>query len=66
MVGPTMNLINETYHSCERREYAFMILREYTIISHEFITGKISIESKNLFLKVYKKQVQAHNKAPTK
>ena len=43
-----------------------MILREYTIISHEFIARKISIESKNLFLKVYKKQVQAHNKAPTK
>ena len=28
-----MNLISETHHSCERREYAFMILREYTIIS---------------------------------
>ena len=26
--------INETHHSCEKREYAFMILREYTIISH--------------------------------
>ena len=32
MVGPTMNLITGAYHSCERREHAFMILREYTII----------------------------------
>ena len=28
-----MNLISGTHHSCERREYVFMILREYTIIS---------------------------------
>ena len=28
-----MNLISETHHSCERREYIFMVLREYTIIS---------------------------------
>ena len=33
MVGPIMNLISETHHSCERREYAFMILRKYTVIS---------------------------------
>ena len=33
MVGPTMNLISRTHHSCERREHAFMVLREYTIIS---------------------------------
>ena len=26
-----MNLINGIHHSCEMREYAFMILREYTI-----------------------------------
>ena len=32
MVGPTMNLISRTHHSCERREYAFMVLREYLII----------------------------------
>ena len=31
---PTINLISRTNHSCERSEYAFMILREYTIISH--------------------------------
>ena len=30
-----MNLINGTYHLCEMREYAFMILREYIIISQE-------------------------------
>ena len=28
-----MNLINETHHSCEKREYAFIIFRKYTIIS---------------------------------
>ena len=33
MVGPTINLISGTHHSCERREHAFMVLREYTIIS---------------------------------
>ena len=32
MVGPIMNLISGTHHQCERKEYAFMILREYTII----------------------------------
>ena len=33
MVNPTINLISRTYHLCERSEYAFIILREYTIIS---------------------------------
>ena len=33
MVSPNMNLISGTHHSCERRKYAFMVLREYTIIS---------------------------------
>ena len=32
MVGPTMNLINGTHHSCERRKHAFMVFREYLII----------------------------------
>ena len=27
-----MNLISRTHHSCERREYAFMVLWKYTII----------------------------------
>ena len=35
-----MNLISVTHHSCKRREYAFMILWEYTIIFLYFI-GKI-------------------------
>ena len=30
-VGSTMNLISGTHYLYERREYAFMILREYTI-----------------------------------
>ena len=33
MVGPTINLISETYHSCEKKKYAFIILQKYTIIS---------------------------------
>ena len=33
MVGPTMNLISGVHHSCERREHAFIVLWEYTIIS---------------------------------
>jgi len=32
MMDPTMNLISRTHHLCEKREYAFMVLREYTII----------------------------------
>ncbi len=28
-----MNLIIGTYHSCERREYAFIVLKEYYIIT---------------------------------
>ena len=31
-MGPIINLISVTHHSCKRREYEFMILREYTII----------------------------------
>ena len=27
-----MNLISETHHSCERRKYAFIVLRKYIII----------------------------------
>ena len=33
-----MNLISRTHHSCERREYAFMVLQEYTIISRENVS----------------------------
>ena len=35
-MGPIINLISETYYLCEMREYTFMVLWEYTIISpHE-------------------------------
>ena len=34
-----MNLISKTHHSCERRKYAFMVLREYTIISLNYNIG---------------------------
>ena len=30
-----MNLISETHHFCERREYAFNVLPEYYIITQE-------------------------------
>ena len=32
MIDPTINLINETHHSCEKREYVLIVLKEYTII----------------------------------
>ena len=32
MVDPTIH--GGTHHSCEREEYAFMVLMEYTIIFH--------------------------------
>ena len=32
MVGAIMYLISGTHHSCEKRKYAFMVFREYTII----------------------------------
>ena len=37
-----MNLISETHYSCERGEYAYMVLWEYTIIS-------LTIESETLW-----------------
>ena len=37
MVGLIMNLISKTQYSCERMDYTFMVLREYTIISHAYI-----------------------------
>jgi len=35
MVGPIINLISRIYYSCEKREYAIMILREYLLIFHK-------------------------------
>ena len=32
MMGSTMNLISGTHNLCEKMEYAFIVLREYTII----------------------------------
>ena len=32
--SPTINLISGTHHLCEKREYVFIVLQEYTIISH--------------------------------
>jgi hypothetical protein len=34
VVGPIMNLISGTYDFYERREYAFNVLPEYSIITH--------------------------------
>ena len=32
MVSFTINLISRTYHSYDRRKYAFIVFRKYTII----------------------------------
>ena len=37
-MGPTINLISRTHHSYERRKYAFMVFRKYTIISPNFLS----------------------------
>ena len=42
MVDPIINLISKTHHSCERREHAFIVLREYTIISRRKDFHKLS------------------------
>ena len=57
-----MNLISGTHHSCERREHAFMILREYTIISchitHIPLAPSIFSAKKRLFVcLIYSKYV---------
>ena len=39
IVGLTINLINETHHLCERREYVFYILWKCSIIT-SFIEGQ--------------------------
>jgi hypothetical protein len=33
VVGPTMNLISGTHNLCEKREYAFNVFLEYSIIT---------------------------------
>ena len=32
-----------SHHSCEKKEYAFMVLREYTIISLKFDKSSVQI-----------------------
>ena len=39
--GFTINLISGTHHLCERREYVFMVLQEYTIISLRWYGDKV-------------------------
>ena len=34
MMDPTMNLINETHYSYERKKYVFIVFWKYTIILH--------------------------------
>ena len=46
-MGSTINLINGTHYSCEMREYVFMILQEYIIISR--LLGSFSRGKKNTF-----------------
>ena len=40
-----MNLISGTHRSCERKEYAFMVFREYTIISLQQQVKRYSLSS---------------------
>ena len=40
MVGPTNQIHGGTHYLCERREYAFIVLREYLIIFQTFIMIK--------------------------
>ena len=35
IIGSTMNLINDTYHLCERKKHIFIILWKYLRIFHE-------------------------------
>ena len=48
-----MNLINGTHYSCERREYTFMVLREYTIISHKIVVDISFL----IFYKIFTKNI---------
>ena len=54
MVGLVNKIYGGTYHSCERREYAFMVLREYLII---FPLGHwLRIQLKKVFMGKEKKK----------
>ena len=44
-----MNLISGTHHSCKRREHAFIVLREYIIISrvlHDETSNSLTMNAK--------------------
>ena len=38
MMSPTINLISETHHSCEKREYTFIVLRKYWNLNNNHLT----------------------------
>ena len=48
-----MNLISETHHSCEMREYTFMVFRKYTIISHKIVVDISFL----IFYKIFTKNI---------
>ena len=50
MVGPTMNLISGTHHSCEMREYVFIVLQEYIIISPSGVVSTANLFKSIIFL----------------
>ena len=48
-----MNLISETHHSCEMKEYTFMVFLEYTIISHKIVVDISFL----IFYKIFTKNI---------
>ena len=52
-----MNLISGTYYSCERKEYIFMIFREYTIISDTQIYSVLYIVSVIRYRMLYRSEI---------
>ena len=49
-MDPTMNLISGTHYSCERKKYAFIVLRKYIIIFLVF-QPKAGMHGKRAFQK---------------
>ena len=45
-----MNLISETHHSCEMREYVFIVLQEYIIISPSGVVSTANLFKSIIFL----------------
>ena len=48
-----MNLISGIHHSYERREYTFIVLQEYTIISHKIVVDISFL----IFYKIFTKNI---------